>query len=148
MPSRGPKGWIRSDAAILDELCERIVRAGIDASALAVSVEHGEVTLEGDLETREERRWVVDLAERVLGAGPGLMPSCISGASRKPSATLPLRTGTGRSPASRIRWRPARIGVGFGRGFWAAVRIITVVFRCDFRTMISSRKTDWAIRGR
>ena len=67
MPSRGPKGWVRSDAAILDELCERIVRAGIDASALAVSVERGEVTLEGDLETREERRWVVDLAERILG---------------------------------------------------------------------------------
>ena len=67
MPFRGPKGWVRSDAAILDELVERIVRAGIDASELEVEVEAGEVSIEGDLETREERRRVIDLAERILG---------------------------------------------------------------------------------
>lgn len=67
MTSRGPRGWVRSDARILDELCERIVRAGVDASELAVEVEGGEVSLEGDLGTREERRFVVDLAERILG---------------------------------------------------------------------------------
>lgn len=67
MPSRGPRGWVRSDERILDELCERIVRAAVDASELSVAVEGGEVRLEGDLATREERRVVVDLAERVLG---------------------------------------------------------------------------------
>jgi osmotically-inducible protein OsmY len=67
VPSRGPRGWVRSDERILDELCERIVRAGVDASDLAVDVERGEVSLAGDLGTREERRIVVDLAERILG---------------------------------------------------------------------------------
>jgi osmotically-inducible protein OsmY len=67
VPSRGPRGWIRADARILDELCERIVRAGVDASQLAVDVQGGEVSLVGDLGTREERRIVVDLAERILG---------------------------------------------------------------------------------
>jgi osmotically-inducible protein OsmY len=64
---RGPKGWVRADARILDELCERIVRAGVDASELAVEVRDGEVSIEGELATREERRFVVDLAERTLG---------------------------------------------------------------------------------
>lgn len=67
MSSRGPKGWVRPDARILDELCERIVRAGVDASALEVSVARGEVSLAGELGTREERRVVMDLAERILG---------------------------------------------------------------------------------
>jgi osmotically-inducible protein OsmY len=65
--SRGPKGWVRPDERILDELCERIVRAGVDASALEVSVEAGEVSLTGELGTRKERRCVMDLAERILG---------------------------------------------------------------------------------
>ena len=67
MRFRGPRGWVRSDARILDELCERIVRAGVDASELCVDVEGGEVSLVGDLGAREERRIVVDLAERILG---------------------------------------------------------------------------------
>lgn len=67
MSSRGPRGWVRSDERILDELCERIVRAGVDASGLVVEVEDGGVSLEGELGTREERRFVVDVAERILG---------------------------------------------------------------------------------
>lgn len=67
MSPRGPKGWVRPDERILDELCERIVRAGVDASALEVAVEAGEVSLRGELGTRQERRWVMDLAERILG---------------------------------------------------------------------------------
>jgi osmotically-inducible protein OsmY len=64
---RGPRGWIRSDERILDELCERIVRAGVDASELEVAVERGEVRLHGHLETEAERRLVMDLAEDVPG---------------------------------------------------------------------------------
>jgi osmotically-inducible protein OsmY len=64
---RGPKGWVRPDGRILDELCERIMRAGVDASALEVAVDAGEVSLRGELGTREERHCVMDLAERVLG---------------------------------------------------------------------------------
>jgi osmotically-inducible protein OsmY len=64
---RGPRGWVRSDERILDELCERIVRAGVDASELEVAVEDHEVRLHGVLTTARDRRLVMDLAERVLG---------------------------------------------------------------------------------
>lgn len=67
MPARGPKGWVRRDDRILDELCEAIVRAGIDASELEVSVACGDVRLDGALATRADRALVVRLAERVLG---------------------------------------------------------------------------------
>ena len=60
MAPRGPKGWVRPDERILDELCERIVRAGIDARELEVSVEGGEVRLAGALRTRAKRKRVVD----------------------------------------------------------------------------------------
>jgi len=65
--ARGPKGWVRPDERILDELCERIVRAGVDARELEVSVKDGEVRLEGALPGREERSLVVKLAQRVVG---------------------------------------------------------------------------------
>jgi osmotically-inducible protein OsmY len=65
--SRGPRGWVRSDERILDDLCERIVRGGVDASRLEVQVEDGHVWLEGDLGSREERRFVLEVAERSLG---------------------------------------------------------------------------------
>jgi osmotically-inducible protein OsmY len=64
---RGPRGWVRSDERILDDLCERIVRAGIDASELEVAVADREVALNGVLATAGERRRVLELAEGVLG---------------------------------------------------------------------------------
>lgn len=67
MAARGPRGWVRPDAHILDELCERIVRGGVDASGLTLDVEGGHVWLEGEVALREERRFLLDLAERVLG---------------------------------------------------------------------------------
>ena len=67
MSPRGPRGWVRSDERILDELCERIVRAGVDASELEVAVEDREVRLHGVLTTARDRLLVMDLAERVLG---------------------------------------------------------------------------------
>jgi osmotically-inducible protein OsmY len=65
--SRGPKGWVRPDERILDELCERIARSSADARDLEVTVEDGEVHLDGTIETEEELRFVVSLAERTLG---------------------------------------------------------------------------------
>lgn len=67
MAARGPKGWVRPDDRILDELCEAVVRAGVDAGELEVAVTDGEVRLAGALLTRAERALVVRLAERILG---------------------------------------------------------------------------------
>jgi hypothetical protein len=64
---RGPKGYRRSDDRIKEEVCERIARAGIDADEVEVKVEKAEVTLTGTVNTRDEKRWLEDLAEDVYG---------------------------------------------------------------------------------
>jgi hypothetical protein len=48
-------------------VCERIARSGVDASEVEVRVEGAEVTLEGTVARREEKRWLEDLAEDVFG---------------------------------------------------------------------------------
>lgn len=54
---RGPKDYQRADARILEDVCERLSRDDeVDASELAVRVEAGEVTLEGSVETRRQKR--------------------------------------------------------------------------------------------
>lgn len=65
--ARGPKGWRRSDERILDELCERIVRSGVDASDVEVVVERGVVRLHGTVPHPDDRRLLVELAGAVLG---------------------------------------------------------------------------------
>ncbi|ABS25919.1 BON domain-containing protein [Anaeromyxobacter sp. Fw109-5] len=65
--ARGPKGWRRSDERILDELCERIVRSGVDASDVEVAVERGVLRLRGIVPHPDDRRLLVELASAVLG---------------------------------------------------------------------------------
>jgi hypothetical protein len=64
---RGPKGWTRSDDRIRDEICERIVRCGIDAREVELEVNAGEVTLTGTVARRDLKRWIEDIADRVIG---------------------------------------------------------------------------------
>jgi hypothetical protein len=64
---RGPKGFLRSDERICEDVCERIARAGVDADDVEVKVEKGEVTLNGSVHRRDEKRWLEDLAEDVWG---------------------------------------------------------------------------------
>lgn len=65
---RGPKGYRRSDERITEDVCERLTWHGdLDASAIEVHVENGEVTLEGTVESRQAKRIAEDLAESVLG---------------------------------------------------------------------------------
>lgn len=65
---RGPKGYIRTDQRILEDVCERLSRDDhVDASDVTVRVENGEVTLEGTVETRHMKRRAEDIAEEVAG---------------------------------------------------------------------------------
>jgi hypothetical protein len=60
---RGPQGWKPSDDRIRDQACEILTRHGhIDASGIRLTVENGEITLEGTVGSRREKR----LAEEVL----------------------------------------------------------------------------------
>ena len=64
----GPKDYIRSDERIEDEVCHRLTQHGyVDASDVIVSVENGEVTLEGKVDNRQEKRMAEDTAYTVSG---------------------------------------------------------------------------------
>jgi osmotically-inducible protein OsmY len=65
---RGPRGWRRPDARIEEEVNERLTDdPHLDASAIEVGVQDGEVTLLGTVESRSARRRAEDTAEQVRG---------------------------------------------------------------------------------
>ena len=67
---RGPKGYQRSDERILEDVNDRLTDdPHIDASEIDVSVSNREVTLNGTVNSRFEKRHAEDLAESVSGVG-------------------------------------------------------------------------------
>lgn len=67
---KGPKGYARSDARILEDINDRLTDDGrLDASEIEVRVEGGEVTLSGFVHSREGKRRAEDIADRVSGVG-------------------------------------------------------------------------------
>jgi osmotically-inducible protein OsmY len=67
---RGPRGYRRSDARILEDINERLTDdPWLDASGIEVAVDGGEVTLSGLVDSREARRRAEDIAEGVSGVG-------------------------------------------------------------------------------
>ncbi|HET8650251.1 MAG TPA: BON domain-containing protein [Gemmatimonadales bacterium] len=65
---RGPRNYQRSDERIMEEVCEALTQQpDLDASGLEVRVENGEVQLDGEVESRRDKRLAVDLAESVGG---------------------------------------------------------------------------------
>ena len=54
---RGPRGYVRSDARILDDLCDQLTLDDqLDASAIEVDVDQGIVQLRGRVESRYDKR--------------------------------------------------------------------------------------------
>jgi hypothetical protein len=65
---RGPKGYARSDERIREDVCDRLSwNDEVDATDVTVTVANGEVTLEGNVETRHMKRLAEDIAEQVPG---------------------------------------------------------------------------------
>jgi BON domain-containing protein len=65
---RGPKGYQRSDDRIKEEICDRLTEAPeIDAAEIEVTVQNGEVTLQGSVPERSMKRAAEDTAESVSG---------------------------------------------------------------------------------
>jgi hypothetical protein len=65
---RGPKGYQRADTRIEEDVNEALTRdPDVDASDVEVKVQAGEVTLMGEVGSREEKRRAEDLAEQVSG---------------------------------------------------------------------------------
>jgi hypothetical protein len=65
---RGPKGYQRSDERIHDDACECLARdPRVDASDIEVTVHSGEITLNGTVADRRQKRCAEDAVEHVLG---------------------------------------------------------------------------------
>lgn len=65
---RGPKGYQRSPERIRDDAHEALTwHGGVDASEIAVKVEGDEITLEGTVNSRHEKRMAEDAVESVRG---------------------------------------------------------------------------------
>lgn len=65
---RGPSGYRRSDDRIAEDVNDRLTDDWrLDASSISVNVENGEVTLNGAVNSREDKRRAEDLADDVSG---------------------------------------------------------------------------------
>jgi len=65
---RGPQGYQRSNERIKEEICEVLTRHGqVDARNINIRVENGEVTLEGTVESRREKRLAEEAIEHLSG---------------------------------------------------------------------------------
>jgi BON domain len=65
---RGPKGWRRPDARIEEDVQEELLQNGeLDASNITVRVVDCKVTLDGEVDTREEKRLAEDIVEQCPG---------------------------------------------------------------------------------
>jgi hypothetical protein len=65
---KGPKGFARSDERLREDInCRLTDDAYVDASAIDVNVENGDVTLTGTVSDRFEKRRAEDIAELVSG---------------------------------------------------------------------------------
>lgn len=65
---KGPKGYHRSDARMLEDACEAIAEHGyVDASEVTVKVKDGVATLSGTVLHRHDKKVIEALVERVRG---------------------------------------------------------------------------------
>lgn len=65
---RGPRGYQRSDERILDDAHDRLERDGwVDATDVEISINAGEISLRGTVETREMRRRAEEIVDSISG---------------------------------------------------------------------------------
>lgn len=64
----GPAGYTRTDERIREDACERLTDDwGVDARKIEVSVSNAEITLDGTVATREQKRRAEDLVDDLTG---------------------------------------------------------------------------------
>jgi len=67
-PGYGGEGWERSDERIREDVCERMSDCGeLDATDIEVRVSNAEVTLQGMVRDRHDKRLAEDLVDEVSG---------------------------------------------------------------------------------
>jgi len=108
---RGPKGYVRSDERIREDVSDRLsIDDEVDASEIEVRVQEGEVTLEGSVPTRSMKHRAENLADDVAGVKDvhnrlrvtkGLLNELKDKLSREEPGHY-ANTGTKNSPGSGI----------------------------------------------
>jgi osmotically-inducible protein OsmY len=89
----GPKGYQRSDERIREDVCERLTEHGdLDARDIEVHVVSREVTLQGSVASRADKRLAEDIADSVSGVS-------------EIHNQLRVNQGTAGSDASQATWR-------------------------------------------
>ncbi len=67
---RGPQNYTRSDERILEDVCDNLTDDwAVDARNIQVTVDKGEVTLDGTVGSREEKRRAEDCVDSISGVG-------------------------------------------------------------------------------
>ena len=67
---RGPANYKRSDERILEDTCDRLTQDhGVDARNVQVTVQGGEVTLDGTVSDRGQKRRAEDVVHEISGVG-------------------------------------------------------------------------------
>jgi hypothetical protein len=65
---RGPRGYVRQDSRIHDDVCELLTRdRELDAGQVDVSVQDGVVTLTGKVDDRDMKRYAGNIIDRIPG---------------------------------------------------------------------------------
>lgn len=64
---KGPKNFTRSDERILEDVCHALEDCDVDASQIEVRVTNGEVTLEGHVADRRDKREAEDVCADTRG---------------------------------------------------------------------------------
>jgi hypothetical protein len=65
---RGPKGYMRADDRVRDDVCDRLTSDPfVDATDIDVRIVGGEITLEGAVRTRDQKRRAEDITASVRG---------------------------------------------------------------------------------
>jgi len=98
---RGPKGYIRSDDRIREDVSDRLEQHGeIDATEIEVRVSSGEVTLEGTVEDRRTKRMAEDLVESCPGVKEVHNRLRVQGSSAQSTSSRQSTTTSGTSGSS------------------------------------------------
>ncbi|HEV8632961.1 MAG TPA: BON domain-containing protein [Chloroflexota bacterium] len=106
---RGPRNYQRSDERIREEVCDRLFdHPAIDATSVDVSVRGGEITLQGLVDDRFQKRLAEDLAGEVSGvkqvhnqlrveetSGAGMAGGTTTSTTRTATGAARERTRTG-----------------------------------------------------
>lgn len=94
---KGPKDYQRSDDRIREDVCDRLSDEGsLDASEITVRVEKGEVTLDGEVDSRRAKRMAEDCVEDVSG-----VRHCQNNLRVKQAGTTATPAGDGSSRKSK-----------------------------------------------